>query len=51
MNSGIKNTASKYQTNDIVEHHAQKSSGEKVSVSYMEQYKKWIAMLPVVIRG
>lgn len=42
----------KYQTSGIIEHLTQKSSGEKeeISVSDMEQYKKWIAMLPAIIR-
>lgn len=51
---GKKNpTPFKYQTSGIVEHLTQKSSGEiqEISVSDREQFKKWIAVLPAIIRG
>lgn len=53
MNCGRKKTVFKQQTSDIVEHLTQKSSKEeeKISLSDGERFKKWIAMLPVIIRG
>lgn len=43
----------KYQTSDILEHLTQKSSGkeEKISISDTGKNEKWIAVLPVIIRG
>lgn len=43
----------KYQSSGIVENLTQKSSGEEeqIPIPDMEKFKKWIAMLPVMIRG
>lgn len=48
-----KNPPFKYQSSGIVENLTQKSSGEEeqIPIPDMEKFKKWIAMLPVIIRG